>query len=43
MRDKERERERKLKKLESDERGDKETNRQDNDKSEVNSRSCSSN
>ena len=36
MREKEREKEKKFKKLESDEKGDKETERQDIDKSEVN-------
>lgn len=36
MREKEREKEKKLKKLESDEKGDNETERQDIDKSEVN-------
>ena len=37
MREKERERERKLKKLENDEKGDEDTKRQDIERSEVNS------
>lgn len=36
MREKEREKEQKLKKLESEERADNEANKQDNDKPEVN-------